>query len=344
MGRLKLAFPKWQTIGTNNVCLDLISDGYKVPFLSLPPISVNGNNRSARENNDFVASEITKLLNKECISKVDAIPHVVNPLTVAYGKTGKPRLVLDCRVINQCLFKYKFCMEDMSCARNMFKQGDYLCTFDLRSAYHHISINEFHRIYLGFAHDEGSVKNYYNFNVLPFGISTAGYIFTKLLRNVINHWRSQGHKIILFLDDGILGADSYENCQNLAKQIKQDLLDLGFLLAEEKCDWEPKQVVSWLGHVFDTSKAELHITEDRVKKALTFISNLINEISEEKVWVHVKNLASAIGQFQSMRHVLGSRVDIMTKWSHMCVNTRTSWFYYVKTNVQVSNESIGVML
>lgn len=38
------------------------------------------------------------------MSKVDSAPAVVNPLTVACGKGGKPRLVLDCRHINPELF------------------------------------------------------------------------------------------------------------------------------------------------------------------------------------------------------------------------------------------------
>jgi hypothetical protein len=41
------------------------------------------NNKSARENVDFVKNEITKLLEKGCISEVVEAPFVVNPLTVA---------------------------------------------------------------------------------------------------------------------------------------------------------------------------------------------------------------------------------------------------------------------
>ena len=72
--------------------------------------------------------------------------------------------------------------------------------FDLKSAYHHIDILGDHRIYLGF----GSGFAYFVFNVLPFGISTAAYVFTiKLTRAVISYWRSKGYSIIMFLDDGL---------------------------------------------------------------------------------------------------------------------------------------------
>ena len=50
------------------------------------------------------------------------------------------------------------------------------------------------------------VANYFVFAVLPFGLSTACYLFTKLLRPLIRYWRGQGLKAILYLDDGIVAV------------------------------------------------------------------------------------------------------------------------------------------
>ena len=240
--------------------------GYKIPFINTPPSVILENNLSARSNLDFVSEEIKILLQKRCISECDKIPQIVNPLTVAYNRNGKPRLVLDCRSINPLLYKYKFRMEDTICARQMFKAGDYMCTFDLRSAYQHISITHEHKTYLGFSHFDGTRKVYYSYEVLPFGISTAGFIFTKLLRVLVQHWRSMGIQIILYLDDGILAADTPEACKRASEKRRSDLNDLGFLLADEKCVWEPKQIAIWLGHVLDTTSSQIRITEDRIIK------------------------------------------------------------------------------
>ena len=51
---------------------------------------------------------------------------------------------------------------------------------------------------------------YYVFNSLPFGIKTAGHIFTKLLKVVVTFLRANGHKVIMFLDDGIGGHTDLE--------------------------------------------------------------------------------------------------------------------------------------
>lgn len=40
------------------------------------------------------------------------------------------------------------------------------------------------------------------FTVLLFGLSSAGHIFTKVVRTLVNHWRAQSFPIIVYLDDG----------------------------------------------------------------------------------------------------------------------------------------------
>ena len=44
--------------------------------------------------------------------------------------------------------------------------------------------------------------SFFMFTVLPFGLSSAPYIFTKLLRPLVKHWRSQGIHTVVYLDDG----------------------------------------------------------------------------------------------------------------------------------------------
>ena len=64
---------------------------------------------------------------------------------------------------------------------------------------------------------------------LPFGLSTAGHIFTKVLRVVVQFWRANGHKIIMFLDDGIGGHKSLDNTIKSSTVARDSLISLGFL-------------------------------------------------------------------------------------------------------------------
>jgi hypothetical protein len=58
----------------------------------------------------------------------------------------------------------------------------------------------------------GETPSYFKFTVLPFGLTTAPYIFTKLLRPIVKHWRSQGISNVVYLDDGFdIEKDNYTN-------------------------------------------------------------------------------------------------------------------------------------
>ena len=121
------------------------------------------NNKSARNNKQFVYEEVQKLLSNGCIQEVESRPPVVNPLTVATNKSGKKRLVLDCQHLNDCLAKFKFKYEDATVARQLFDKGTHLFSWELRSAYNHISEFSAHRQYLGVQLREGQVSKYYVF-------------------------------------------------------------------------------------------------------------------------------------------------------------------------------------
>ena len=334
VGRLKNHVEKWKISGCNLYILDVIINGYKLPFIKLPkPINLH-NNASACNNIDFVDAEISKLLKLRCITQTRFAPTVVNPLTVSVNRSGKQRLVLDCRHINLFLFKYKFRCEDSECARQMINNGDFMFTFDLKSAYHHIEIYEPHREYLGFFWK----SKFYVFNVLPFGVSTAAYIFTKTLRVLIKYWRSSGIRIILYLDDGIGMAKSMQSAVSIAHKVHSDLIAFGFLIAETKCGWDPLQRVQWLGHYFNSDGCVIEVTQERLDRFLQSLDTFVSQITMGTLWVCVRSLASLVGQIQSMRGAIGSTVLLRTKYTQMCIEERMSWNSKVKINTFVFDE------
>ena len=104
-----------------------------------------------------------------------------------------------------------------------------------------------HQTYLGFAWYDGKGVKYYIFFVLPFGFSTAGFIFTKLMRVVVKKWQTLGFKVVIFLDDGLGGDQPYDKSLKASNFMRGDLLNFGFLIADEKCNWQPLYAASWLG-------------------------------------------------------------------------------------------------
>ena len=138
-------------------------------------------------------------------------PLVVTPLTVSENSCGKKRLILDLRYINQFVWKDRFKLDDWKTMMQYVKKGGYIFNFDLRSGYHHLDLFQSHQPYTGFSflqdQDQDSFLlrvelDIFFFIVLCFGLTSGPYIFTKLLRPLVRHWRSQGIQIAVFLDEG----------------------------------------------------------------------------------------------------------------------------------------------
>ena len=336
VGRLKDRVDQWNKYGSSDFILDIIQDG-----------KILNNIKSSLIYHDFVEEEIAKLLKLGCISESKVSPLVVNPLTVSVNDLGKCRLILDLRYINQYLVIPKFTLEDVAVAKQIFHKGDFLFTFDLQSAYHHLEIADDYKEYLGFSWELNGRKKWFVFNVLPFGLSTGPFIFTKLGRVLVRHWRSEGINIFLYLDDGIGGAASLDRARILSTQVKQDLKNCGFLLSEEKCLCEPKQRAVWLGFEFDTTCGKLFVKCDRVKKLKQWVGKMLNQIQGVKYYsdsgrvgplVRVRELAGIVGQIISMYNGIGNVAQLRTRSMQWCIETRAGWDSSVAVNEEAFAE------
>ena len=88
--------------------------------------------------------------------------------------------------MNQFILMTKFKYEGLNIVPQLFGKGDYFFTFDLKSGYHPVDIHEDCWPYLGFSWGTGSSMKWFTFKVLPFGLASACYVFTKLLRPLVN--------------------------------------------------------------------------------------------------------------------------------------------------------------
>lgn len=163
------------------------------------------------------------------------------------------------------------------------------------------------------------------FNVLPFGISTAGFIFTKLLRVAVKSWRAAGVKVVLFLDDGFGGANTYEEALHSSIFIRNDLINLGFLLAEDKCHWVPVQTLIWLGYVWNMTDGTVRVTDDRISRLTELLCELMNLVCKGTLLFPVRKLARVVGQLISMQSVIGPLARLRSRSLYDCIGGRASW-------------------
>ena len=188
-GRLAKHISFWKdTIQASSFILNTIQSGYVLPLQEEPTRFSRPNQASALRNADFVSQAIDELLCDGRVKEVQVQPHVCSPLSVVESASGKKRLVLNLRHVNKFLCKQKFKYEDLRVAMLLFLKGDNMFTFDLKSGYHHVDIRPTQYKYLGFAWERDGTVRFYVLTVLPFGLVTACYVSTKILRPLVNLW------------------------------------------------------------------------------------------------------------------------------------------------------------
>ena len=149
-GRLRENIAFWRNIGASNWLLRVLHEGYCLPFVELPEAKFFQNHRSALCNAEFVSTEISKLLKSGALVEVSPTDlRVCSPLGVAMNSSGKLRLTVDLRYVNQHLRSCKFKYEDIRTAADLFQQGDWFFKFDYTSGYHHVEIFPDHTNFLG---------------------------------------------------------------------------------------------------------------------------------------------------------------------------------------------------
>ena len=206
-GRLRKCIDFWRSLEVSQFILNVIIQGYNIPFFHLPTPFFKANNASARTNSTIVTEAVNDQLKLNLAEEIFCPPDIINPLSVSTRSSSNQRLILDLRHVNAFLYKQKFKCEDFSVATRIFDKDYYLFKFDLKSGYHHIEIFPEHGKYLAFAWDFGTGKSrYFQLCVLPFGLSSAPFIFTKILKALQKSWRSRGIPIDIFLDDGLGGG------------------------------------------------------------------------------------------------------------------------------------------
>ena len=335
-GRLRSCIEFWRKIDANPEVLDIIQFGYKLPFIESPPCLFSKNNKSALLHSDFVSEAISDLITKNLVIEHHEPPFVVNPLSVSIQSSGKKRLILDLRLVNKFLWKDKIKFEDWNDALKYFHKDDFMFTFDLKSGYHHVDIFPDHYKYLGFSWPMNGVVRYFTFTVLPFGLTSAPYIFTKCLRPLLKHGRGKGLFVVLYLDDGWGRESSRDDCEKAAVSVKSDLIASGLVPNKEKSVWCPTQIVDWLGLSWNSIEGSLSVTQRRVKD----IKSNIQRLQEELSLVTVRKLASFAGKIVSLAPVVGKIAQLKTRFLHMEIVKRAHWDYafVLKSKSEVIDE------
>ena len=135
-------------------------------------------------------------------------PWVVLPLSVAVDAYGKMRLILDARYINIFLKYFPFAYARLCSLPGFTKPGYYIICDDLKAIYHHLRIDP---RFWGLLDCELDGK-IYTFTCLPFGLSQAPWVFTKVQYYSMLGFHSQRYSTIVCSDFKRAAAQVAKDC------------------------------------------------------------------------------------------------------------------------------------
>ncbi len=247
--------------------------GYAIQFARRPP-KFNGvlETSVAVQNAPVLREEIAVLLAKDAIEPVppaEMRQGFYSPYFIIPKKGGGLRPILDLRVLNRALHKLPFKMLTHRCMIKCIQPQDWFAAIDLKDAYFHVWILPWHRPFLRFTF-EGRAWQY---RVLPFGLSLSPCVFTKVVEGTLTPLREVVIRILNYLDDWLILAQSREQLGDHRDLVLRHLSQLGLRVNWEKSKLSPVQRISFLGVELDSVSMTARLTEERAQAVLNCLSS-----------------------------------------------------------------------
>ena len=287
---------QWQLIGADEWVVRVVTEGYRLEFTDRPEASViirptplpgPGAKR------DALLSEVQALLKKDAIYPLDGPvqPGFSAIFFLAPKKTGDWRPIINLKPLNAYIKPQKFRMETLAFILQSRINGCWATSIDLKDAYLHIPIHPSHHRWLRFSL-QGQA---YAFRCLPFGLSTAPRVFTRVVMSIAAFLRKRGVKMFVYLDDWLILAPS----RQLVLQHTQLVLDtaesLGFVINRTKSQLEPSQNPAYLGAILDLTAGVVTPSLERVQTLTREVLNLLTrQQASARTWLRCLGLMASM--------------------------------------------------
>ncbi len=240
---------------------------------------------------ELLQTEVSQLHTKLAIEEVKEMTGFYSLIFLVPKKTGGWRPVFDLSNLNKYLIIPRFKMESALSVQKALKQGKWAVSIDVKDAYLHVPIRPSDRKYLKFAF-EGKV---YQFKVLPFGVATAPYVFTRIVRAMAAKCRMAGIQFHHYIDDWLIVADSPQQATDQAGFVLRLATSLGWIPNWAKSQLVPTQTFEYVGVQYDLSMGVALPPQKRVIKTIQLIKVMIDRRS-----VTARQTLSLIGLLASM--------------------------------------------
>ena len=286
--RLQFFVQNWKQITQDTWTLQTIQ-GYKIPLYRRPrQWRMRVTRIKCPSDAHHMEMAIKDLLSKGAVREVQPQDdQFTSTLFLVQKENGDYRPIINLRALNRFLEKESFKMEGLQVVKSLIQQGDFMMKLDLKDAYYAIPIHHSHRKYLRFIYQDRT----YEFQCLPFGLSSAPRAFTKTLKPVLAVLRSMGIRVVIYIDDMLLLHQQSKVLQEIFAQVVDLLEKLGFLVKREKCSPIPCQHLIFLGAALDSTTMTLCLPQPKLTSIVDTCHHLLTQGNGS-----VRTLSTLIGQ------------------------------------------------
>ena len=259
------------------------------------------------------------------------IPIVVSPLgVVPKNNSNKLRVIVNTSMSISTSQRESYKFEGLSDIADMAEKGEFLLSYDHPSGCYHAALHPESRRFVGF-----NWKGiYYQYNCLPFGLSTSPWVFSKVISEVVMFWRYKGINILSCWDDFLFLIMGFDAGCLLAEISKEDMRREGLAINWEKSYYMPKHERRHLGFDVDLANELFKIPVARWE-AIREHTYAILTLNGSRV--QARNLACLVRKVISMKSTWGPINQLYTSNIYLILNNVPSLNCQVTTNNEAYN-------
>ncbi len=265
--QLRANLGMWKALGVDANTLSWIANGVPIKLESKPKRYYFPSAKRTDVEQKFVEDEVQMHLLDGSFEEVEEERVLVgNPLTIARNGSGKLRMCIDSRYVNSKMAAPDFRMETLQRVAELIEEGDIMFTTDLKKAYYAVQLDEEARGLFAFnANNEEKKPRWIAPRVVVFGEAQAPWAFSKIVRKSVIKWaRKFGIRVVNYIDDFIWLCKPHQ--KEWMREVIKWILSVSGWETNEKCDWEGKTRVSFLGIEVDSKKMEFVVGKEKSMK------------------------------------------------------------------------------
>ncbi len=152
----------------------------------------------------------------------------------------------------------------------------------------------------------------YQYKVLPFGLSLSPRVFTKVAEAALVPMREQGVRILNYLDDWLILAQSQDQLCEHRDWVLSHLSQLGLRVNWEKSKLSPTQRISFLGMELDSVSQTACLTQECAQSVLNCLNTFKSRTAVQRLLGHMAATAAVtplgLLHMRPLQHWLHGRI------------------------------------